>query len=235
MTEEQIKSFKNVIEIQNTKEELEIEDPLEEEEELEEQIDENGNKIEKKTLNFHWYIVSTPPKKEGLTMQYLANRINNSTLKRFFKKIFTTATIHKEEVKNSKGELKINQKIFTLYPGYIFVNMKMDDRTWYLVRNTDGVKGFVGSTGNKTKPLPVPDDDISNICKKLGIESEEADNETFQVGDNVAILSGIFQNQEDVIVTAVDNENKKAKVTFYFFGKPNEAEFNFSDIVKIKK
>ncbi len=117
-----------------------------------------------------------------------------------------------------------------LYPSYIFVEMIMTDKAWYVVRNTPGVTGFVGSSGKGTKPFPVPREQMEPVLKRLGI-IDESMYDRYKVGDAVKIIAGPFDNTEGNIIS-IDKDSGQVEVEIYFFGRPSRATVEFSQIEK---
>ena len=117
-----------------------------------------------------------------------------------------------------------------MYPGYIFIEMIMTDEAWYVVRNTPGVTGFIGSSGKGAKPFPVSASEIESVLKRVGM-GEETSTSQFKVGDSIRILNGPFAEQISVI-EALDEE--KGLITFkkVFFGREQDIQVSVNDIEK---
>ena len=122
-------------------------------------------------------------------------------------------------------------KIKNTYPGYVFVEMVMSDESWFVVRNTPGVTGFVGSSGGGTKPFPVPHEQIDNVLKKIGIINLDMYND-YVVGTNVRVLKGPLAGAIGVI-ESVDSENGTVKVSAMFFSRMQTVDVPFADVEKI--
>ena len=101
-----------------------------------------------------------------------------------------------------KGDKKV-EKMHNLFPGYVFVEMKMTDEAWYVVRNTPGVTGFIGSSGGGAKPFPVAPDEMESILKRMG-QSDKKIVVDFKIGDTVKILTGPFVGMEGRVSTMND-------------------------------
>jgi len=127
-------------------------------------------------------------------------------------------------VKNGK-EKEIVHKTF---PGYVLVEMIMTDESWYVVRNTPGVTGFVGSHGAGSKPAPLLQEEINSILRSLGMSTRSVDLEV-QVGDTVKIIEGAFAGLEGH-VTEVDAEKEKLKVNINMFGRETSTELDFEQV-----
>lgn len=112
-----------------------------------------------------------------------------------------------------------------VYPGYVLVEMIMTDQSWYVVRNTPGVIGFVGSGG---KPLPLEEDEVVQMLKRVGLEEAKAAL-NFNVGDTIRVVGGPF-NEMIGVVEAINEEKEKAKVRLSMFGREMPVELDFVNI-----
>ena len=143
----------------------------------------------------------------------------------------------KAEAKRRKKEIEYKngkevEKTTNLFSGYLFVEMIMTDEAWYIVRNTPGVTGFIGSSGGGAKPFPVAEEEMENILRKLGITDKKVQVD-FQVGDRVRILSGAFSNIEGT-VEEMDDDNQIAVVLTILFGRETPTEVGYSELEKIE-
>jgi transcriptional antiterminator NusG len=127
------------------------------------------------------------------------------------------------EVKNGKRKT-VSKKIF---PGYVFVQLKLTEDAWYVVRNTQGVTGFVGSG---LDPTPASQDDMDNIMKRMGAEDVKH-NIDYKPGEVVSIIDGPFKGF-DGSVSEVDDKNGKLKVMVSMFGRETSVEL---DALQVKK
>ena len=134
--------------------------------------------------------------------------------------------VHEME-KNKKGELK--DVVKKPYPGYVFIDMIYTPESWFMVRNTPMVTGFLGSSGGGSKPVPLLDEEIIPILQKCGIKQTEPFE--CKVGDTVRIVSGTFANQTGKI-DAIDMEKRQVKVLIDFFGRPTPADLDFAEVKK---
>ena len=132
-------------------------------------------------------------------------------------------TVHTEKKKN--GETK--DVVEKIYPGYIFVDMIVTDESWFVVRNTPMVTGFLGSSGGGAKPVPLSDEEIIPVLKQCGISIET--NVKFKVGDEVQILNGNFAGQVGT-VESINVEERIVTVLVDFFGRQTPTEVNFDEI-----
>ncbi len=174
-----------------------------------------------------WYIVQSIPGLEAAAKRNIERRIVTMGMEDY---IFNVLIPEKTKIEKKKnGETKeVKEKI---YPGYVFVDMIVTDDSWFIVRNTPMVTGFLGSSGGGAKPIPLENDEIIPILKECGITLEiEA---KFKVGDVVDVISGTFVGQE-ATVESIDIENQTVVVLVDFFGRstPNTLRF---DEIKAKK
>jgi len=220
---------------------LEKEEPTEEENSAE-VTDEKKEETEKSTnandkfSEKQWYVVNTYSGREKIVANYLELRKETMHMENL---IFRIVVAEKEEIvldkktnrpaTNKKGEVK--KKIVNLYPGYIFVEAIMSDDAWYVIRNTQGVTGLVGSSGAGTKPFPIPREDMMPILKKMNLVEAVSKGE-YAIGDKVTIIDGAFADEEGEI-TSIDIANSTAGVTLIFFGRPTNVDVPFASIQKI--
>lgn len=169
-----------------------------------------------------WYAISTYSGYEDKVMQSVKQRVEAGEFKG---KIFD-AIVPKEkqiEIKNGKRKV-VDRKIFQ---GYVLVEMKLSDETWYIIRNTPGVTGFIG-TG--TQPTPVSEKEIAKIKKRMGAEDPKF-SINYAIGEVVSITDGPFKGF-DGSVSEVDSEKGKIKVMVSMFGRETPVEL---DALQVKK
>ncbi|HZJ85526.1 MAG TPA: transcription termination/antitermination protein NusG, partial [Erysipelotrichaceae bacterium] len=131
------------------------------------------------------------------------------------------------EIRNDKQVVKMKN----LYPGYLFVEMIMTDEAWYVVRNTPGVTGFIGSSGGGAKPFPVSDEEIEDILRRIGVADIKVVAD-FEEGDLVKILNGPFRGIEGT-VESMNDETTKAVILTIMFGRETSTEVDYLDLVKV--
>lgn len=172
----------------------------------------------------HWYVVHTYSGYENKVLESLKQKVQSMGLEN---EIFDVIIPEKEEVEKKDGvEKVIKRKIF---PGYVLVNMIVNEKTWYDVRNTDGVTGFVGSG---TKPIPLTEDEYGNILREMGVEKTKAVHDIdVEVGETVKICSGPFENFAAKVVS-VDDEKGKIKALVDMFGRETNVELDFDQVEK---
>lgn len=176
-----------------------------------------GMELEKK-----WYVIHTYSGYENKVKANLERKIHSMGME---DKIFNVIVpVEKETEKRNGKEKVVERKIF---PGYVLLEMIVDERSWYIVRNTPGVTGFVGSN---TKPVPLTEEEANRILKAMGMDKPtELD---VEVGDQVNITSGAFENFVATI-TEIDYSKSKIKGVVDMFGRETAIEADFNQIEKI--
>lgn len=175
-----------------------------------------------------WYCVCCYSTHERKTADNLQKRAETMEDGKFISRIIVAEV----EVQVMKDGLPTGQtKIKNLYPSYFFVEMVMTDKAWYLVRNTPGVTGFVGSSGKGTKPFPIPREQMEPILKRMGMVDEAMYNR-YNVGDTIRIIRGTFEGTEGTILS-INRETGLVEVETYFFGNSTRVEIEFAEIEKL--
>ena len=174
-----------------------------------------------------WYVVQSYSGMEQAAKRNLERRIESMNMQDYIFRVLIPETIRYEKKKN--GELK--EVVEKVYPGYIFVDMIVTDESWFVVRNTPMVTGFLGSSGGGAKPVPLPNEEIIPILRECGVEIEI--NIDFKVGDSVNVVSGPFAGQV-ATVESIDIENQNVTVLVDFFGRQTPQELRFDEIQAIK-
>ena len=171
----------------------------------------------------YWYVVQTSPGFENAVKRNLERRIESMKMSDL---IFNVLVPERVVVsKNSKGETK--EKIETIHPGYVFVDMIVTNESWFMVRNTPSVTGFLGSSGGGAKPVPLSDDEILPVLKACGVSIKKEF--AGKVGDKVEIVRGDFVGQSGTI-GAIDNSKELVKVVIEGFGGSATIELGYDDI-----
>ncbi len=173
-----------------------------------------------------WYVVNTYAGHENRVKESLEKRIR--TTKGVQDCLDRIVVAEEEEIDYKNG--KEIKKIKNLFPGYLFVKMNMTDEAWYVVRNTSGVTGLIGSAGGGGKPFSVPDEEMEGILKRIGLSEKKVVAE-FAVGDRVKILSGPFANVEG-IVESMDDASGVATVLAIMFGRETPTEVEYINLEK---
>ena len=157
-----------------------------------------------------WYVVNTYSGHENKVKENLEKRVESMGLQDCLFNIVIPEHVE-TEIKDGK---KIN-KTKNMFPGYVLVEMIMTDEAWYIVRNTSGVTGFIGSSGGGAKPFPLPKEEIDPILKSMGIKTSQLEVD-FGVGDEVKVISGPFAGKQGK-VESIDHEKEVASVFIDFF------------------
>ena len=173
-----------------------------------------------------WYVLHTYSGYENRVKANIESRALSMGMGDFIHRVVVPEETE-TEVKNGK-EKEIVHKTF---PGYVLVEMAMTDESWYVVRNTPGVTGFVGSHGAGSKPAPLLQEEINSILRSLGMSTRNVELEV-QVGETVKIIEGAFSGLEGQ-VTEIDEEKQKLKVNVDMFGRETSAELDFEQVDKI--
>ena len=177
-----------------------------------------------------WYVVNTYSTHERKVADYLPKRVESMGLQKLIFRI----VVAEQEVPVMDRETGLpteKTRMKNLYPGYVFVEMIMTDYAWYVVRNTPGVTGFVGSSGKGTKPFPIPREQIEPVLKRMGMVDESM-YDRYKEGDPVKVIHGPFEGTEGKILS-INRETGAVVVETYFFGKSTNVEIDFSEIEKI--
>lgn len=170
----------------------------------------------------NWYVLHTYSGYEDAVAKNLKQRVESLGME---DKIFNVLVPKEKKIKIKNGKRKtVEEKV---YPGYVLVEMVVTDDSWYVVRNTPNVTGFVGAG---TTPVPVSDEEIKNIIQRTGDE-EPTYKINVEKGDTVKITDGPFKDHEGKI-SAIDQEQGKVKVMINLFGRDTPVEL---DSLQIKK
>jgi len=172
-----------------------------------------------------WYVVNTYAGHENRVKENLQRRVETMGIE---DNLFRILVAEEPEIEYKNGK-KI-EKMHNLFPGYLFVEMLMTDEAWYIVRNTPGVTGFIGSSGGGAKPFPVSPDEIDSILRRMGL-AERKITVSFKVGDRVKILNGPFSGIEGTI-DSMSDDSQSANVLTILFGRETPTEISYMDLVK---
>ncbi|MGL5051225.1 MAG: transcription termination/antitermination protein NusG [Fusobacteriaceae bacterium] len=199
----------------------------------------NEKKIEKK-IEKKWFMIHTYSGYEKKVKTDLDQKIDALGMREIVIKILVP---EEETIETVRGKKKIVAR--KLFPGYVMlemiatreetdtgINYKVDSDAWYVVRNTNGVTGFVGVGSD---PIPMEDYEIENIFKAIGYEEDKPAREIIKVdfenGDYVKVIDGGFEGQEGKVYE-IDYEHKKLKVMVEVFGRMTSLELEFSSVEK---
>jgi len=171
----------------------------------------------------NWFVIHTYSGYEDAVAKNLKQRIESLGME---DKIFNVLVPKEKKIKIKNGKRKVFEE--KIYPGYVLVEMIVTDDSWYVVRNTPNVTGFVGAG---TTPVPVSTMEIDVLKKKMGVETPLFKIEV-KIGDAVKITDGPFKDQEGK-VSEVDQERGKIKVLINMFGRDTPVELDSLQIKKI--
>lgn len=169
----------------------------------------------------HWYVLKITSNREKSIRDNLLRRIRQEGLEQFFGEILIPT---EKVVENKNGKKKVVEH--KLYPGYLMVQMILNDDTWYIVRTTGGVGDFTGSAG---KPTPMQDHEIARMLQKQEQKQEShapSMKIEFAVGDIVKIKEGTFEGFEGPI-DSIDEANGKINVLVEIFGRSTPVELEY--------
>jgi transcriptional antiterminator NusG len=170
-----------------------------------------------------WYVIHTYSGYEESVAKNLKQRIESLGME---DKIFNVIVPKEKKIKIKDGKRKVVEE--KIYPGYVLVEMIVTDDSWYVVRNTPNVTGFVGAG---TTPVPVSSQEISVLQKKMGVEKPQFKIDV-EVGEPVKITDGPFKDF-DGKVSEIDQERGKVKVLVNMFGRDTPVELDSLQIKKI--
>jgi transcriptional antiterminator NusG len=170
-----------------------------------------------------WYVIHTYSGYENKVRQNLEHRIESMEMG---DQIFRVIVPTEEEIEIKNGQRRVVSK--KIYPGYVLVQMRMTDDSWYVVRNTPGVTSFVGH-GNR--PMPLQDSEVKTILKQMEAEAPKV-RVSYQVGQTVKITDGPFTDFEGVVDT-IDQERGRVRVLVSFFGREAPIELDFLQVTRL--
>ena len=171
-----------------------------------------------------WYIVHTYSGHENKAKLTLLERVRNQNLTEYFGDVLVPT---ESVTENVKGQRRTTTRKF--FPGYMFVQMILDDRTFHLVKNTPKITGFLGGT----KPTPVPEREIHGVQHNVaeGKAGKPKARVTFDAGESVRVIDGPFANFS-ATVEEVKPDKQKLKVSLSMFGRATSVELDFAQVEK---
>ena len=172
-----------------------------------------------------WYVVNTYSGHESKVKEKLEAKTESMG---FQNNIFRIIIPETKEVEVKDGVKK--EKTHKMFPGYILVEMIMSDEAWYIVRNTPGVTGFIGSSGKGEKPTPLLPQEIDKILANMGMSRMEIDTD-LAVGNKVNIIDGPFKGMMGTI-DSIDAENNRLSVLIDLFGQETPVEVELFQVSK---
>lgn len=173
-----------------------------------------------------WYVVNTYSGHEAKVKEKLEAKVESMGLQDYIYRIIIPETT---EVEIKDGVKK--EKVKKMFPGYIIVEMVMSDEAWYIVRNTPGVTGFIGSSGRGAKPTPLLPSEIDKILANMGMSRVNLDSE-LAIGDKVSIVDGPFKGMVGR-VDSIDLENNRLNVLIDLFGQETPVEVELYQVNKV--
>ena len=170
-----------------------------------------------------WYVIHTYSGYENKVKMNLEKRVESMNME---EKIFRVLVPMEDEVEFKNGKEKITKR--KVYPGYVLVEMEMTDDSWYVVRNTPGVTGFVG-TG--TKPIPLLDQEVVKILQQMGLD-EVHTRIDFEVNQSVQVIAGPFKDFVGV-VREILADRGKLRIEVFMLGRETPVELEFAQVQKL--
>ena len=171
-----------------------------------------------------WYVLHTDSGYENKVKSNIELRISSMGME---ENIFRVIVPEEEEVEVKDGKEKVT--VNKTFPGYVLVEMVMSDQAWYVVRNTPGVTGFVGSHGAGSKPSPLLPEEVEAILGRIGEKVHAPVDLHVSVGDYVIITEGAFNDMSGKVVE-LDHEKQKIKVAIEMFGRETIADLEFHQV-----
>lgn len=171
-----------------------------------------------------WYVIHTYSGYENKVRDNLMRRIDSMGMR---DRIFQVHVPTEEELEFKDGKKKTVMR--KIYPGYVFVEMILTEESWYVVRNTSGVTGFV-SPG--AKPVPLPEDEVRRIKQLMGMEAPTRVKLDLAVGQAIKVTHGPFQDFHGV-VEEVTPDREKVRVLISIFGRETPVELDFGQVEKL--
>ena len=170
-----------------------------------------------------WYVLHTYSGYEEKVKKDLLSRAQSMGMQNYIFRVIVPEEQKTETVRGKKQE--VDEKVF---PGYVLVEMVMTDESWYVVRNTPNVTGFVGSHGGGSKPSPLYDDEIERILASQGQPAKKPKAD-YEVGETVTIIDGAFSGMSGKI-TEINPEKDKLYVSIDMFCRETNAELDYNQV-----
>ena len=170
-----------------------------------------------------WYVVNTVSGHEYKVKEKLEMKMNSRDLQ---ENIFRVIVPEQKEIEYKNGVKK--ERIKKMFPGYVLVEMVMSDEAWYIVRNTQGVTGFIGSSGKGAKPIPLLPQEVDRILNSMGMSRVDVSKD-LKEGAKVKIISGPFKDMMAKI-DSVDLKEQKLTVLVDLFGQETSVEVDMQEV-----
>ncbi len=177
-------------------------------------------------LEKNWYVIHTYSGYENKVKSNLESRVQTMGME---DRIFTILVPTEDELEVKNGKKRVVQR--KTFPGYVLVEMVMTDDSWYVVRNTPGVTGFVGSTGAGSKPVPLMPHEVQSILRTMGV-NEPRQTVVYDVGEVVRMVEGPFADMVGT-VEEVHPEQQKLKVLVSMFGRETPLEVDYGQVERL--
>ncbi|MGL9687311.1 MAG: transcription termination/antitermination protein NusG [Candidatus Phytoplasma sp. TWB_XP] len=190
------------------------------------QEQQDQEKDSQNTCHLKWYIAQTYSGYENVVKDDLLRRVESIGIGDLVSNVLSP----KEEYYETRLDGKKVKKERKMYPGYVFIQMMITDRSWFVVRNTPRITGFLGSSGMGSKPVPLSENEINPVLLKIGIINKP-DYKNF-IGKKVEIISGSFAGQIGQ-VSSIDDDREKMTVEVDLFGRATPVEISFNDFKEI--
>ena len=171
----------------------------------------------------HWYVLHTYSGYEMKVKQNLESRMTSMGME---DNIFEIIVPEQEVYEEKDGEMIAKKK--KAFPGYVLLEMIMSDEAWYVVRNTPGVTGFVGSHGAGSKPSPLLPEEVDSMLRSIGVNPRKVDI-NLEIGQAVEIIGGAFKGMEGVVAD-IDEDKAKVTVSVEMFGRETDAELDYNQV-----
>jgi transcriptional antiterminator NusG len=172
-----------------------------------------------------WYIVNVQTGCEATAKKAIEEKIKTSKMETLFGDILIPS---ENVVELVKGQKQTKSRKF--FPGYMFVQMFLNDETWHLVKHSSKVTGFVG--GAKTRPPEVPEAEVLRVTQQMaGVAEKPRSKVKFSLGENVTVVDGPFSNFAGT-VEEINEDKAKVKVLVSIFGRPTPVELDFIQVEK---
>ena len=175
------------------------------------------------TKERNWYVIHTYSGYEDAVTRNLKQRIESLGME---DKIFQVIVPKEKKIKIKNGKRKVIEE--KIYPGYVLVEMIVTDDSWYVVRNTPNVTGFIGSG---ITPVPISSEEFEFLQKRMGVDTPQYDIEV-EIDDSVKIIDGPFKDFDGKVST-IDRERGKIKVLINMFGRDTPVELDSLQIQKL--
>ena len=178
------------------------------------------------TLKKRWYVVQTYSGLENSVKEDLERRIESMNMQDLIFQVI----IPDEKYEEIKADGSVKEKVRKMFPGYVFVEMIVTERSWFVVRNTPKVTGFLGSSGGGTKPVPLTTEEANLILEKIGLLAKPVNE--YEIGEKVRIISGPFSGQVGEVTNCL-SDKRMVTVLIEVFGRRTPSDFGFSEVEKI--